>query len=103
MEWVVCPPPGDISDPGIKPRSPELQADSLPSEPPSQLFNAPSLDLIHQNGNSHWSRQKRKTIRTREEHRLSSRTDAGPILSTPGMSDMDQLRAAASTKQASVL
>ena len=27
------PPPGDLSDPGIKPRSPSLQADSLPSEP----------------------------------------------------------------------
>jgi len=26
------PPPGDLPDPGIKPRSPALQADSLPSE-----------------------------------------------------------------------
>ena len=26
--------PGDLSDPGIKPRCPALQADSLPSEPP---------------------------------------------------------------------
>ena len=28
------PSPGDIPDPGIKSRSPALQADSLPSEPP---------------------------------------------------------------------
>ena len=28
------PSPGDLSDPGIKPRSPALQADSLLSEPP---------------------------------------------------------------------
>ena len=28
------PSPGDFPDPGIKPRSPTLQADSLPSEPP---------------------------------------------------------------------
>ena len=28
------PPSGDLSDPGIKPRSSALQADSLPSEPP---------------------------------------------------------------------
>ena len=28
-----CPPPGDLPDPGIEPRSPTLQADSLPSEP----------------------------------------------------------------------
>ena len=26
------PPPGDLANPGIKPRSPELQADSLPTE-----------------------------------------------------------------------
>ena len=29
------PPPGDLSNPGIKPRSPTLQVDSLPSEPPT--------------------------------------------------------------------
>ena len=28
------PYPGHLPDPGIKPRSPALQADSLPSEPP---------------------------------------------------------------------
>ena len=27
------PPPGDLPNPGIKPRSPTLQADSLPSVP----------------------------------------------------------------------
>ena len=27
------PFPGDLPDPGVEPRSPELQADSLPSEP----------------------------------------------------------------------
>ena len=26
--------PGDLPDPGIEPRSPSLQADALPSEPP---------------------------------------------------------------------
>ena len=31
---VGChPPPGDLPNPGIKPRSPTLQADSLPAEP----------------------------------------------------------------------
>ena len=29
-----CPSPGDRPNPGIEPRSPALQADSLPSEPP---------------------------------------------------------------------
>ena len=31
------PSPGDVSDPGIEPRSPTLQADSLASEPPGNL------------------------------------------------------------------
>ena len=30
------PSPGGLPDPGIKPRSPALQADSLPSEPPGK-------------------------------------------------------------------
>ena len=30
------PSPGDLPDPGIKPRSPALQADALPSEPPGK-------------------------------------------------------------------
>ena len=32
LEWLPCPPPGDLPDPGIEPGSPVLQADSLPSE-----------------------------------------------------------------------
>ena len=30
---LPCPPPGDLPNPRIEPRSPALQADSLPSEP----------------------------------------------------------------------
>ena len=33
------PSPGDLPDPGIKPRSPTLQADTLTSEPPGKPFN----------------------------------------------------------------
>ena len=33
---LPCPPPGDLPDPGIEPRSPTLQADPLPSEPPGK-------------------------------------------------------------------
>ena len=33
---LAFPCPGDLLDPGIKPRSPTLQADSLPSEPPGK-------------------------------------------------------------------
>ena len=33
----IFPSPGDLPNPGIKPRSPALQADSLLSEPPGNL------------------------------------------------------------------
>ena len=33
---LPCPPPGDLPNPGIKPKSPPLQAGSLPSEPPGK-------------------------------------------------------------------
>ena len=32
------PPPGDLPNPGIKPRTPALQANFLPSEPPGEPF-----------------------------------------------------------------
>ena len=34
LEWLPFPSPGDLPNPGIKPRSPALQADSLPSDLP---------------------------------------------------------------------
>ena len=40
LEWVAVPFSGDLPNPGIKPGSPALQADSLPSEPPRK----PSFD-----------------------------------------------------------
>ena len=38
LEWVAFPSPGDIPNPGIKPRSPALQADSLPPELPGNSW-----------------------------------------------------------------
>ena len=37
-------PPGDLQNPGIEPRSPELQVDSLPSEPPEKPLVDSLLD-----------------------------------------------------------
>ena len=39
-DWsgLPCPPPGDLSNLGIKPGSSELQAASLLSEPPGKLY-----------------------------------------------------------------
>ena len=51
LKWVpYIPSPADLSDPGIKPGSPALQADSLPAEPPGKargeiIFFAASKDL----------------------------------------------------------
>ena len=45
---LPCPPLGDLPNPGIKPRSPALQADSLPAEPPGKHKNpgVGSLSLL---------------------------------------------------------
>ena len=47
LEWMSCPP-GDLPKPGIEPRSPALQADSLPAEPPGKPKNTGvgSLSLL---------------------------------------------------------
>ena len=43
---LSCPPPGDLPNPGIEPRFPALQADSLPSEPPGKPLSEKSgVDL----------------------------------------------------------
>ena len=36
--WSGLPSPGDLTNPEMEPRSPALQADSLPSEPPGNAF-----------------------------------------------------------------
>ena len=65
---LPCPPPGDLPNPGIKPRSPELQADSLPSDLPGKpillylyihillyLKYIINKDLLYSTGNSIFS------------------------------------------------
>ena len=39
LEWVAFSSPGDLPNPGIKPRSPALQADSLASELPGNSIH----------------------------------------------------------------
>ena len=43
---LPCPSPGYLPDPAIKPGSPALQADSLPSEPPGKPAMSPGSHLI---------------------------------------------------------
>ena len=47
------PSPRDLPDPGIKPRSPALEAKSLPSQPPGRWYIL-SLKLISINFNCIW-------------------------------------------------
>ena len=46
LEWVGFPSPRDLPDPGIKPRSPALQADALPSEPTGKAKHSGSSTFI---------------------------------------------------------
>ena len=39
LEWIAYPSPEDLPNPGIKLRSPALQVDSLPAEPPGKPKN----------------------------------------------------------------
>ena len=39
LEWVAIPFSRGFPNPGIEPKSPALQADSLPSEPPGKAKN----------------------------------------------------------------
>ena len=61
LEWVAMPTLGDLPDPGIRPKSPVLQADSLPSEPPG-TYNSFVDDLTLYVENPKVS--TKKTIRT---------------------------------------
>ena len=47
---LPCLPPGDLPNPRIKPRSPTLQEDSLPSEPPEKpmYIGVGSLSLLQE-------------------------------------------------------
>ena len=48
LDWVAFPSPGELPNIGIKPRSPALQADSLPAKPPGKPENTEvgSLSLL---------------------------------------------------------
>ena len=46
LEWVAIPISWGSSQPGIKPGSPALQADPLPSEPQNTYINIISIDVV---------------------------------------------------------
>ena len=54
---LPCPPPGDLPNLGIEPKSPALQADSLPAELPGKpgyallYLNSITQGLLYNTGN----------------------------------------------------
>ena len=51
------PSPGDLPDPGIKPRSPALEADALTSEPPGKSRNiGRAIVCFYRTKSSHYSK-----------------------------------------------
>ena len=48
LEWVAFPSPGELPNPWIEPRSPSLQADSLPTEPQGKPKNTGVGSLLLQ-------------------------------------------------------
>ena len=74
LEWQLFPSPGGLPNPGIKPRSPSLQADPLPAEllgkPPCQQNNAQNspnqASTVHEPQNSRcssWIQKRQKSQR----------------------------------------
>ena len=91
---LPCPPPGDLPNPGIKPRSPALQADSLPSETPGKAINcveytkfflgAEEIVLKHRSkeGSHVSSRQQKRRGFNRTT--IASLTQPTPMTTLPG-------------------
>ena len=52
---LPCPPPGDLPNPGIEPRSPALQVDSLLSEPDREVI---SHNLLRENIVNTWAQRQ---------------------------------------------
>ena len=56
------PFPGDLPNPGIEPRSPALQADALPSEPPGN-WEVLKLSSGHRTGKGQFSFQRKARLK----------------------------------------
>ena len=51
---LPCPPPGDLPHPGIERKSPALQVDSSPSEPPGKPIFSMYILHTHTHTHSQW-------------------------------------------------
>ena len=90
LEELSCPSVGDLPNPGIKPRSPTLQADSLPFELPGKLKFKIALLLIPKTL-LFFSEQKQLSLQffnflTREKPTLHFPCVLNPLDSSPSCS-----------------
>ena len=86
MEWIVIPFSRDLPDAGIKPRSPALQADSLPSELLGKLLEYMVQSKKQQQKNKQQLPFLPRALeeaglkaRTRERGQAVSSTPTGPV------------------------
>ena len=52
LEWYAFPSPWDLPNPGIEPRSPALQVDSLPAEPHGKPKDVEWVAFLFSSGSS---------------------------------------------------
>ena len=103
---LPCPPSGDLPNPEIKPRSPSLQADSLPTEPPGKPKNTGVGSHSHRQGffptqESNWGLLRCRWILYQLRYQGSPRKDYhlaentvhayGCVLSQPLMKDKGKI------------
>ena len=104
-DWsgLPCPSPGDIPNPGIKPRFPTLQVDSLPSELPGKPKNTGvgSLPLLQgifltqesNQGLLHCILYQGSPLRTLEGHHAMTLSAIPVLMSAFGREDLQSARA----------
>ena len=94
-EWsgLPCPPPGDLPNPGIGPRSPTLQVDSLSSEPPGKPLSK-LWEIVKYRGVCHALLQRIFLTQGSNPHLLCLlHWQAGSLpLAPPGKPFMHQIR-----------
>ena len=77
---LPCPSPGYLPNPGVEPRSPILQAEPLPSEPPAKPIYISTVSICytwnyHNTVNQLHERQNKKLKRKKKMWHLSIYTD----------------------------
>ena len=77
---LPCPPPGDLSNPEIEPRSPTLRVDSLPAELPGKpWFNLASY-MTDESGNRDPERVSELPMNAPVEHRQEPKSLASQLV-----------------------